>query len=1624
MYKKMVSTIESNLNKLDFVKKDSNCKDFISKSLFGNEFIDELKELYKSTSYSCNDVLNLSRDIMLYFSDSEPDSDWLFYTYQYILSLSYPHAVTIALNSKFNNSCVIYLEILKSIRKIFDNDGIYPIKNDIYYPFKFLCKTELQALDQSGEYSKFIEVFEKDYICELMLLNQEITGYNTLSHISGVHHIAVSIGRQLKSIDSPIDLGRVSGAAAGHDLGKYGCVGEESNRVPYLHYYYTEQWFNNHNIPMIGHIATNHSVWDLELENLPIESLILIYADFRVKNIKTTEGSWQMKIFSLKDSFDVILNKLDQLDEKKEKRYRRVYSKLKDFEDYMVQRGINVSLDGKPMEKVRVTHLHLLSGQPIVDHLKYSAIDHNIKLMHRLRSEASLSSLLELARTENDQKKLRGYIQVLEEYSTHLTQRQKIITITFLYDLMVHPEEDLRKKCADLIGTLIAGFDEHYRKEVPKSANLMAPEITSVELLDRYFYQFLSPDHKYIDVHREWIGYGLRNLVNSVFKYSGADTKESYFEIITPYYENADFSNSSELIYLLEAFKYIPYFDESHAMPYYRFIENCLALSDEKVTLSALERAYYLLDRCNNSAYFSAFLESYLVSVCKETNLPSISYLRYKVSNKLFSNNALTQLCYEQFTAQSETMISDIFLRNLKTATNWIDKKINIEILLKSVEHEPSRHALHTAMHYCNLLKVSAVENVRNHAGMSLLLIAPYLTVDQRNDVCIELIRALEMENYHFTKYIPYYLGRMLLFLQPQEFDEILDDFCEKIRKANRQISLLILSTVGNCLQVYQNYSQNFEESKDVFDARFKKLLGILITGLVNYDIQVRQEAFLIIGTYIFGTKKLTINQKYRIFRIIAKRILILSAKYEDDELLFLNSSASLNHIYRFISDYNFFIGELELEKKRKIAFFPGTFDPFTLGHKEIAKNIRDLGFEVFLAVDEFSWSKRTQPHMLRREIIAMSIADEFNIQILPPDFQVNISNPASLMHLRHSFDTDVEVYVVVGSDVILNASSYKIGPTLGSIHSFSHIIFERRNTNANEDNTPILDEKLKSIKGDTIRLKLPPQYEDISSTQIRNYIDQNRDISALIDPLAQKFIYETGIYRREPQYKSLLQTSLIKVEVVEDLNMEILSCLNKQFFEGREDSLKNMQKLAQAKNPRILMIKDMISNTIIGFSFFHWTRSSMLFHEFKDNKISEFIREKAIGRIIVIDGIFSSKKVNYKQLNQILLTETLSFCLARDYTYGIYHEGICKIRNKHMTNVLQDQGFSPINIGGKQYPVYHVNMSNPCTLTLDLDTIIKEPFRSNDNVKRIILKTRKRLQRTLTKLYPGNLILSFDRDMLYQKLIQKICQINDVSPIQTEPRVLGTNVCAPFGSILKGYIVPNTITKSIHSEKMFAPDIESFTIEPYPHYMSLNHQIEMINAFNKPIILVDDLLNKGYRIKVLDPLLKEKHVDVKQILVGILSGRGKELMDLQERSVDSAYFLPKLRVWFNENTFYPFIGGETVWRGQSPKINLIPSLNFILPYATPNFIKGADELSIFELSKVAIENSRDILKVLEKEYLKLTERNLTLRHLGEVFISPRYPDRGKFVDYDLNLSPSRYLENDLEHLNRIKNFI
>ncbi|SCY51448.1 cytidyltransferase [Alkaliphilus peptidifermentans] len=1608
----------------DFLENLNLDKTKIKQELEGPYFIAKITHIAEENDYSCEAVYELVNNLLTIHWGAEQPHNPLFYIYQFTLSFSFPSSVEIQLNKEWDTSCLIYLNVLKllcDIQKQSD-DGTLQSK----YPLEFLTTEEMEHYKVSQEYRGFVNFFNTEFIYEMMKLNQEVVGHNTLDHICGVHHLALHIGKQLFNSGIPIDLGRVSGAAAGHDLGKFGCKSWESKRVAYLHYYYTDLWFKNHGITYIGHIALNHSVWDLELENLSIESLILIYSDFRVKNIQRNNQPDEMEIFSLQDSFQVILDKLDNVDEEKERRYRRVYTKLKDFEDYIINLGLEVNINNpiinqQPKGK---KYYSLMTGDVVTEHIKYLSINHNINLMYKLRDESSLNEILEIARSETDPKTLREYLDVFYEYSTYLTQKQKIITLRFLYEQLIHQEEDIRRQCAEIMGILISMFDEDYRKEIPEGVALAPAEITSHQLLDEYLHQLIFPDHKMIPLHRSWVGYNMQILISSLFQNCQATQIEGYKKTILKYYKKNTLYDEIN-IYLLEAIKHIPML-ENEVDPsleiLFSYIEDGLNNKNSDIRISALDTIYHMFKSIKfNSNIMNKVL--YLFNNRSENSIPAENYLKLKLARVIGLEAEILDDHYQLLLKDMEK-VSDIFLSNLKTATNWVTKKIQVEMLLESFLNHSKTDGLYTTMHFCNLLKVSAVETVRNRAGKALVDIFPHLPIEQRNDIAIELLRALEIEGYQFTKYIPDYLGQILIFLQPYELDEILNDLIDKIKQSNLQINSLLLKTVGILISNYSKYQELFPKEGDEHVSRLKKMLGILLNGLVHDELQIKQISFSVIGKEIFASKTISLEEKHHIFQLIGKKVLTLLTDTEESDLLFLTNSAGLNNIYRFISEFIFLHGSIKTLSPKKVAFFPGTFDPFTLGHKEITKAIRDYGFEVYLAVDEFSWSKRTQPNLIRKKIIHMSIADEMDIHLYPEDFPTNIGNSADLKRLQDNFP-NTRVYIVAGSDVLLNASAYKAEAHENSIHSFSHIVFERSSSDDFQDiNDAMLAKAINNIHAPVIRLNLPPQYEDISSTQIRTNIDENRDISKLIDPLAQRFIYENSLYRKEPQYKSLVQTVSVTVDLIEDYNEDLISSIVKTFHEGSASAYDNIKSIFNKPYGSIIAIRDINEpKSILSYSIFHWVPSDSIYTQFENSTVTEYIRRHYSGRIIMIDGIFARNETS-RNLNQIILTETISHCLKNDYSYGVYQNSIDFTMNLPLQETIELHGFVRVPCNESELPIMTVNMSNPCTLSLDLETIIKEPFRSNSTIQSCIKETRSALQRALTNLYPGNLVLSFDRNIIDETLVRKICDENDVSPIPSRPRQLGDLMCVPFGNILNRMIVPNTITKSLHTEKMFTPDLKSFTIGAYPYYLDLKNQMKMIRSFSRPVILVDDLLNKGYRFKALDPLLKSESIDVKKIIVGILSGRGKELMEIQNRKVDCAYFIPKLRLWFNENLLYPFIGGDTLWRGVYPEKSLLSSINLIFPYTSPAFIHGVTNEAIYDLSEISILNAIKILEALEIEYQRVNERKLTLSLLGEVILYPRCPDQGKNMHYDLNLNPSSYLKNDLELLRRLKSSI
>lgn len=1585
---------------------------YLSELIKTEKFKGNLKEINLARAYDAKNLMDLFYP--LYKREKAiPKKDWIKDIYNWLLQLSYPARVEKSFEEGLIPLFTFYLNLLRVFCQ-FEKD--YDQESFLYkYPISFLDEEEENESKYLEEYLNFKKAFLGSWIYELMKLDASISGHNTLDHVVGVNHLSLNIGRQLKALGLDLDLAIVAGAGLGHDIGKYGVQESESHRVPYLHYYYTEDWFKRIGAEKIGHIATNHSTWDLELENLPLESLVLIYADFRVKN-RVENNEYLMHIYSLDQAYNIILNKLDNLDRKKEKRYEKVFRKLKDFEDYIVSLGVDTNLSSGLNPLVLDKPLALMEGREIVNNLKYFAIEHNIDLMAKFLDDSSFNNIIEMARSEYNWKKLRLYLQIFREYSNYLTQKQKILTLHFMVDLLFHNEEDIRKEAAEVIGLLIGKYDEEYRKEIPQSIKQANPETSSEKILDNLLRFILYPDHKIEESTIEW-KYNLKTIIKSLFYETNIKNFEKYSRVLINYYGKYPDISASGQLYLAQTIKYLPifYLNPKDLEKFQAYIFQQLDSSYLDVRLTVLDIIDEIYRELWDDEDFKIRLRNWLLGHIAPSHNTGENYLRYKLAKKLdLSQAIINKLKYNY--EKDEENIQEIFLDNLKTATDWMNKKVNIDILYDQVKDSPKTAGLHTGMHFCNLLKVSAVERVRNYAGHTLLNIFQYLSLGERNEVAIELIRALEMQSYQFTKYIPDYLGQLLLYLQPGELDEIISDFDGKIKQTNSQISFLILKTTGICIEHYPKYRDRFEEKEEVYEKRLYRLLGIILNGMASYNKEIKTEAFRILASQVFNSSQLLLEEKGHIFSLISKKILTLLSQKEEDKFLFLNNSASLNHVYRFMLDYEFYQGQLEVPSRDKVAFFPGSFDPFSLSHKEIALEIRDLGFEVYLAVDEFSWSKRTQPHSFRRDIINMTIAQEKDIFLFPSERPINISNDRDLLKLQDLFGHR-QVYMVIGTDVLINASAYERD---GVLNQMSHIIFHRKSQQSKPNEEVLLGARFKKLKGELLFLSLPPQYEDISSTQIRDFIDLNMDISNQVDPLVQQYIYKYGLYLREPQYKSLVQRKTIETEIIQDPRKKDLDFLAQNF--GEELNLPALYSLRDKIQPKILLVRDVAQKQILGFSTFYGLSSSLLFSEFRDRQVSQYLRRKSKGKLVVLSGIYTRQRDGY--LIETVLNETLAHTIAKDYNYAIFKNDIYHDNQEDLEKILKVQGFfqTPFDYQGR--PLFIVDMNNPMTLDQDLQYLLKPPYDSNPLIKRAIRKTRQDLKRVIAQLYPGELLLSFNEDMIYSKLIQKVCDANQVSIVQEEVRELGPNMCVPFGSILNGRILPNTVTKTMHTEKIFNPSITDFTIAAYPNYHSLDKQVKVLKSFDRPMILVDDLLHKGYRLNVIEPLIKEANIEINKVILGVLTGRGQELGLIKNLELDAAYFIPNLKLWFKESALYPFMGGDMVHREGGDYENLIASINLILPYASPSFIKGTSSKAIYSLSETCLLNAIEIFKALEQVYQEINEKSLIIGNLGQVLTSPRRPDTYKSMEHYRNQKPSTCLMGDLEHLLRIKNII
>jgi nicotinic acid mononucleotide adenylyltransferase len=1570
--------------------------------------------------FAAGAVLPILQDYLPVLAD-EPREGWLVDCYNYVLRKIFPETTdpeNADTAARYEAGRRVFLQIL---RGLYHYEKVH-LPFDPRYNFEMLPAKEIKKEHFTREYLRLRTLVRDDYIYEYMRLAAEVTPFNALGHIGGVTYVATFMARQLHKRGVPVDVALIAGAAAVHDMGKYGVKKGEERRVPYLHYYYTDIFCEREGLPQMGHIAANHSVWDLELENLSVESLLLIYADFRVKSSRNEKHQEVIHFYTLKEAFDVILNKLDDVDDAKRQRYQRVYAKLADFEDYMLELGVTVDLPEnfaqaparerivKRKEKV------LMEGEEVVRQLKFTAIAHNIELMAIFRSESDFGNLIEAARSEQNWKNLRTYITIFEEYSTYMTEQQKLMTLQFLFELLSHREEDIRVQAAELMGRIVARFNERYTKELPKGVNMPRKKVTNQTLFSQFVAQIINPGRRYTQQHKNWIGSCLGPFVRSVLatRYERIGTAAAniaedknptapYLEVLQKYYEAVS-PDPEERMTLLQAL---------------------LALRPEDLTEG-----------------FCQVVRAYLAKAAQQdentiVRLAALYGMHHLFKKELDETEFIRQLLrtmnlpegLEQFQGRE----SSLFLEDLKTGTHWLVKIANIHLMCHALlQQKEQQSGMHLGMHLCNLVKVSEHLAVRQAAGEALLAIADTMTYSQRNEMAVELFNGLEIGDLQIAKYVPEYLGKMALKLRPGELDEFISTLQDEIESTNFQLATSAVNTMGVMLENFQDFSAQMPQDDGQNEKRQLRLLYAMLRAYAHYDKELSRDAFRDIGTYIFHSPVMPEIRKDFFFLHSYKKIWVLLNENTENMLDFYSNAAVLNHIYRFISWSEFAHGHFVFPPEQKVCFYPGTFDPFSSGHKAVAKRIRDMGFIVYLALDEFSWSKHTQPRLMRRKIMNMSVADTENIYPFSENLSVNIANPDDIKKLKEIF-ADKDLYIAVGSDVVENASAYRQDPGPNTIHSVNHIIFERETreqANWYSDTTPAkarekATEKL--IKGDVIHLKLDKFYEDISSTRIRENIDQNRDISALIDTVAQNFIYANNLYLREPAYKHVLEAQEIGIGEFRPRTWEELPHLQSMISSVGANPLL-LQRYLEWDGHGARRVYTQYVNTggrgehVIAFGAVHQVPMQNLLVEFRDARVAEHVREEASGRIAAIGYFYVNDDSSISYPGQILLAEMMTELINRDFTYVVYHPIDPTGYNERTVEALTRQGFVDIAPEGSPHPLYAVHIKSPVVLFRDVETTIKNPFNKNPRVLRALDKAHNNLLEVMRRIYPGKLILSFNTSAMHYRIIQKVARLNGVSTAEDPQKRRGPYMSVPFGKALSDVLVPNTVTKALHIEKYFNRAVKGFMLAEAHHYATVDNQVKTIKSFHRPVILIDDLLEKGHRMRMLTPYLKKNDVEVKAVLAGVMSGFAMDLMAQQGYHCECAYFLPSLEMWLNERDCYPFIGGDSIDNANNYSgYDRNPSVNLILPYVKPEFIQHGDEDAAFIYSLTCLQNAKLIMETLQAEYQALYEKRLTLKRLGEVITVPRIPDIDIGVKFDTNMDPTRFIENDIERLVRLR---
>ena len=194
-----------------------------------------------------------------------------------------------------------------------------------------------------------------------------------------------------------------------------------------------------------------------------------------------------------------------------------------------------------------------------------------------------------------------------------------------------------------------------------------------------------------------------------------------------------------------------------------------------------------------------------------------------------------------------------------------------------------------------------------------------------------------------------------------------------------------------------------------------------------------------------------------------------------------------------------------------KIAILGGTFNPIHSGHIAMADYVCDhMGF------DKVCFLPNGQPphkdnqdilskqHRLKMTELAVADDDRFYVS----DYEIKKDIYCYTIDTAKYFNNldDNEYYFIIGADSLMALNKWKNPEELKKICSF--VVFGR-------EGNPDADSEIDHLISEGCRIeKADMPFVNISSTDIRNMIRDNKNIDGIVPPKVAEYIIKNELYR------------------------------------------------------------------------------------------------------------------------------------------------------------------------------------------------------------------------------------------------------------------------------------------------------------------------------------------------------------------------------------------------------------------------------------------------------------------------------------------------------------------------------